>query len=161
MLSIVPYSKRYNSPALYNPFHVFDEMERAFFNDRGIGEFKTDIRDAGEDFVLEADLPGFRKEDIDIDVDDNSLTIKAVRKNVWDEKDDDGKYVRSERAYGSFSRSFSISGIKSDEIDAVYENGVLRLRMPKTKKYEPKSRRLEIRSGETQRKSIEADSTAK
>ena len=145
MLNIVPYSKKYNSPALYNPFHVFDEMEKAFFNDKGIGEFKTDIRDAGDDYVLEADLPGFKKEDINIDVDDNSLTISAVRKNQWDEKDNDGKCIRCERAYGSFSRSFSISGIKSDEIDAVYENGVLRVRMPKTQNKTAKSRRLEIK----------------
>ena len=144
MLNIVPYSKKAAEPAYYNPFHLMDEMERAFFEHRNTGEFRTDIRDAGEEYVLEADLPGFRKEDIDIDVDEDSLTISAMRKNVWDEKDKQGKYIRLERAYGSFSRSFSISGIRSDEIKATLENGVLILRMPKLEKKQPKSRKLEI-----------------
>ncbi|MCI5992884.1 MAG: Hsp20 family protein, partial [Clostridiales bacterium] len=69
---LVPYTRR-NSVSTYNPFHDFDELERAFFSDRSLGEFKTDIRDNGDSFVLEADLPGFNKDDIHVDLSDNSL----------------------------------------------------------------------------------------
>ena len=144
MRSIVPYSRKLTEPGFYNPFHLMDEVERSFFRDRGIGEFKTDIRDAGDAYVLEADLPGFQKEDIDVDVDDESLTISAVRKNVWDERDDQGKYLRLERAYGSFSRSFRISGVRSEGIEARLSNGVLILRLPKAEKQTGQNRRLTI-----------------
>ncbi len=140
---LVPYTRR-NSVSTYNPFHDFDELERAFFSDRSLGEFKTDIRDNGDSFVLEADLPGFNKDDIHVDLSDNSLTITAERHSDYEQKDKKGNYVRCERSYGSYTRSFSTDGIDTANIKAAYTDGVLRLTLPKQQQILPSSRRLEI-----------------
>ena len=140
---LVPYTRR-NSVSTFNPFHDFDELERAFFSDRSLGEFKTDIRDNGDSFVLEADLPGFNKDDIHVDLSDNSLTITAERHSDFEQKDKKGRYVRCERSYGSYSRSFDTTGIDTANIKAAYTDGVLRLTLPKQQEVLPASRRLEI-----------------
>ena len=140
---LVPYTRR-NSVSTFNPFHDFDELERAFFSDRSLGEFKTDIRDNGDSFVLEADLPGFNKDDIHVDLSDNSLTITAERHSDYEQKDKKGNYVRCERSYGSYTRSFSTDGIDTANIKAAYTDGVLRLTLPKQQQILPASRRLEI-----------------
>lgn len=140
---LVPYTRR-NSVSTFNPFHDFDELERAFFSDRSLGEFKTDIRDNGDSFVLEADLPGFNKDDIHVDLSDNSLTITAERHSDYEQKDKKGNYVRCERSYGSYTRSFNTDGIDTANIKAAYTDGVLRLTLPKQQQILPASRRLEI-----------------
>ena len=140
---LVPYTRR-NSVSTFNPFHDFDELERAFFSDRSLGEFKTDIRDNGDSFVLEADLPGFNKDDIHVDLSDNSLTITAERHSDYEQKDKKGNYVRCERSYGSYARSFNTDGIDTANIKAAYTDGVLRLTLPKQQEVLPASRRLEI-----------------
>ena len=140
---LVPYTRR-NSVSTFNPFHDFDELERAFFSDRSLGEFKTDIRDNGDSFVLEADLPGFNKDDIHVDLSDNSLTITAERHSDYEQKDKKGNYVRCERSYGSYARSFNTDGIDTANIKAAYTDGVLRLTLPKQQQILPSSRRLEI-----------------
>ena len=96
-------------------------------------------------YVLEADLPGVKKEDIHIDIDGDRLSISAQRSSTNEEKDSDGNYIRCERSYGSFSRSFDISGVRSEDISAAYDNGVLTLTMPKQVQAVPAARRLEIR----------------
>ena len=106
---LTPYTKK-NELRNYNPFRAMEEMERAFFGGNGIAEFKTDIRDTGDAYVLEADLPGFKKDDINIELGDGSLTIRAERHNEAEEKGEGG-YLRQERSYGSFSRSFSTEGV--------------------------------------------------
>lgn len=128
----------------YNPFRELEEFEKSFWNGDLLTEFKTDIKDNGDSYLLEADLPGFKKEDIKIDIDNDSLTICGERHSAAEEKDNRGNYVRCERSYGSFSRSFNVSGIKTDEIRANYENGVLRLTMPKKEETKPAARQLQI-----------------
>ena len=140
---LVPYTRR-NSVSTFNPFHDFDELERAFFSDRSLGEFKTDIRDNGDSFTLEADLPGFNKDDIHVDLTDDALTITAERHSDYEQKDKKGNYVRCERSYGSYSRSFDTTGIDTSNIKAAYTDGVLRLTLPKKQQILPASRRLEI-----------------
>ena len=89
-----------------------------------------------------ADLPGMKKEDIAIDIDGDNLTIKAERKNEHEEKDK--SYVRCERSYGSYARSFDISGVKAEGIKASYNDGVLSLTLPKKDVEVSGSRRLAI-----------------
>ena len=129
---------------LYRPFRDLEELERSLFAGNSAAVFKTDIRDTGDAYVLEADLPGMKKEDIHIDIDGDRLSISAERNAVREEKDENGGYIRCERSYGSFSRSFDISGIRGEEISAAYEDGVLKLTLPKQTKAVPASRRLEI-----------------
>lgn len=143
MFELTPFARGHRD-ALYNPFQDFEEFEKNFFKDMSLAEFKTDIKDTGKAFVLEADLPGFEKSDIQIDMDDNYLTIHAERNTESEEKDKKGNFVKRERSYGAFSRSFDISSVKADEIKASYKNGVLKLTMPKRDNAVPFSRKLEI-----------------
>lgn len=106
--------------------------------------FRTDIRDEGDHYLLEADLPGFRKEDIDLHLQDGVLTITAKHDQSAERKDDAGKYVCRERRVGSYARSFDVSGIREEGISASYENGVLKLTLPKAGEPEPQSRKIAI-----------------
>lgn len=132
----------------YNPFRAMDEFERnafnGFFGNQDLAEFKTDVSDEGDHYLLEADLPGFDKKDIELSVQDNMLTIHAERHSHLEEKDNQNKVVRMERSYGSYSRQFDMSGIDVDGISAKYENGVLKLNMPKKQEVLPEARKLEI-----------------
>ena len=141
---LVPYARKNHTVSNFNPFHDFDELERAFFSDNALSEFKTDIQEDGDNFVLEADLPGFKKEDIHVDVKDNTLSITAERHSEFEQKEKKNSFLRCERSFGSYSRSFDISGIDCANIKAGYKDGVLTLTLPKQKKEEPTGRRLEI-----------------
>ena len=141
MLNLVPYRKH---NVLYNPFHELEEFERSLFAPDTLASFRTDIEDAGDKLVLSADLPGFQKEDIHVDIDSDRLTINAERHSNYEKKDNRGNYLRCERSYGSYSRTFSLDGIDADNISASYENGVLKLDLPKQQATKPDCRRLEI-----------------
>ena len=131
-----------------NPFAEMDNLARAFFNEpffsanAEIRPFRTDIKKTEDGFQLEAELPGFAREDISVDIENELLTISAERKSENEEKKD--SFVRRERFYGSFKRSFDISGIDADRISAAYTDGVLSLDMPKKQELLPRSRKLEI-----------------
>ena len=142
MYSLLPFG-RYSNNSLNS---LFDEFERSFFPvDRSqMPAFRTDIKDEGDHFLLEADLPGFRKEDIDLHLQDGLLTITAKHDETVENKDEGGKYVCRERRVGSFTRSFNVSGIQEDAISASYENGVLKLTLPKQGEPEPQSRKIAI-----------------
>ena len=144
-MSLIPYRRNHGAVAnYYNPFRMMEEMEREFFGESRTGSFSTDIRETDTEYVLEADLPGFKKEDINIDISDNTLTIRAERHSEHEEKDKKGNYLRCERSYGSFSRSFGLDGVDTEAIKAGFDNGVLTLTLPKLVAPKPTSRRLEI-----------------
>ena len=141
-----------NGLRTYDPFREMEAFERAFFSDPFAGffnttelaQFRTDVTDEGDHFLLEADLPGFEKKDINLDIQGDTLTIHAERHSKVEEKDKKDKVVRMERSYGSYSRSFDITGIDPDKIKAKYDNGVLRRTLPKLEQRLPEGRRLEI-----------------
>ena len=146
MFELIPFDHRGNRVSVYDPFRMFDDMERSFFgsgNHPTLGSFRTDVTDTGDAFVLDAELPGFKKEDIKIDVENDCLTISAERK--VDEEEKKKNFIKRERFYGSYSRSFDVSGVNVDEIQAEYTDGVLKLTMPKKVETVPPTRRLEIK----------------
>ena len=125
----------------------FQNFEKNFFSEigRSFSGFNTDIQDTGKEYVLEAELPGFNKEDIHVDVQDGVLTISAKHEEKQDEKDEkSGKYVRRERRYGSYQRSFTLDGVDPKSIQGSYENGVLKLTLPKEQPTVPETHRIEI-----------------
>ena len=142
MFEIMPYN--YRRIASYNPFRELEDMSRRFWSDNEVSAFRTDITEKDGNYVLEAELPGFKKEDISIDLDKDCLTITASRNSENDEEDKERNYVRRERFYGSYSRSFNVSGIDTDQIPASYNDGVLSVSMPKKNPEIPAARRLEI-----------------
>ena len=142
MFEMTPFERTYRNLFSQNPFADF---EKAFFNNSpALTDFKTDIQDTGDAFLLEADLPGFDKKDISIDVHDHRLTIKAERHSNHEDKDKQGHYLRCERSYGSFTRSFDIDAIQEDKITASYTDGVLKLTLPKKKEVLPASHQITI-----------------
>ena len=144
MFELIPFDRHARSVAAFDPFRELDELERSFFgNGRNVSSFRTDVTDTGDAYKLEAELPGFNKEDIKIDVENDVLTISAQRSE--EQKDEKHNFVKRERFYGSFSRSFDVSGINVDGIEASYTHGVLTLTMPKKQEQLPASRRLEIK----------------
>lgn len=141
MMNLMPYRRHSD---LFNPFRELEEFERSLFAPDCLASFRTDIEDEGDQLTLCADLPGFDKNDIHVDIEGDRLTISAERHSNYEKKDSRGNYLRCERSYGSYCRSFSLKGIDADGIRAAYENGVLRLELPKLKETKPDSRRLEI-----------------
>lgn len=137
MFELMPYATR---RMMYNPFSEFD---RDFWSSP-VGEIRTDITDTGDAYKLEADLPGFRKEDIKIDLNDDRMTISAERRSENEKKDKDGCVIRSERTYGSFARSFDVSGIDVSGITANYTDGVLTMNLPKKPELKPENRQIAI-----------------
>lgn len=144
MLGLAPFERKD-----FDLFNVMNDFEREFFGDRmhsmmpemTSGKFRTDISETETGYLLEAELPGFKKEDISIDIDHDYLTVSAKREETNDEKNCEGKFIRRERYSGSFSRSFGISGVDPDAITAGYEDGILKVMMPKKSEYK---RKLEI-----------------
>ncbi len=86
--------------------------------------------DRGDHYELQAELPGFEKEDINIDLKNDMLTISASHKEESSENEKKN-YVRRERRYSSYSRSFHVEGLSPADIDASYNNGILEVRFPK------------------------------
>lgn len=140
MFDLMPFDRRGNSL-----FNYLDDFEKNFFGDAnfgGLAHLRTDIIDKGDKFLLQAELPGFKKEEIEIDIHDNTLNIRAEHKEEKEEKKDN--YVKRERRYGAFSRSFDISNINADQITASYKEGVLELELPKTEGKLPEPKKIQI-----------------
>ena len=143
MFELIPFDRSMRS-ASFDPFRMLDEMDRRFFaNAPAVTAFRTDVIDNGDSFKLECELPGFKKEDIKIDIENDCLTISAERK--VENKGEKDNYIKRERMYGSFSRSFDVSGINVEGIEAAYNDGVLDVTLPKKAAEIPASRRLEIK----------------
>ena len=142
MFEIMPYGHR--RVVAYNPFRELEEMSRSFWNDTNLNAFRTDITEKDVVYTLTAELPGFKKEDISIDIDKDCLTIAAERKDESEDEDKERNYVRRERFYGSYSRSFNVKGIDTEAINASYADGILTLTMPSKTPETPPTRRLEI-----------------
>ena len=151
MYEMMPYGRdRYSRR--YNPFKVFEDMEKRFFsNPLTLFEkeesfpIKTDIRDMGEYYLLEAELPGFDKKDISLDVGDNILTITACRKHDDGCEEDKEKFIRCERFCGCYTRQFELVGIDRDKTDARYENGVLSVELHKKEEQKEERQHIEIK----------------
>ena len=110
----------------------FHNIDRKLYGRHANREMRTDMKDHEDHYEMEIDLPGFKKDQINIELHDGNLTITASKGLDKDEKDDNGKYVRQERYAGVMQRSFYVGeDITSDEIKAKFEDGVLRLDVPK------------------------------
>ena len=144
MFELIPFDRHIRSAASFDPFRMLDEMDRRLMTSvPAVTAFRTDVLDTGDAFKLECELPGFKKEDIKLDVENDCLTISAERKA--ETKDEKENYVKRERVYGSFTRCFDVSGITVDGIEASYTDGMLNVTLPKKAAEVPASRRLEIK----------------
>ena len=140
MFGLTPFRSNYYVSA-YDPFKEMEEFERRFFGQR-TPAMKTDIRETENAYILESDLPGFSREDIHAEINNGYLTIRAEHKSENEDKSE--SYLRRERSYGSFSRTFDLDGIDAEAITASFKNGVLTLELPKMQQKVEEARRVEI-----------------
>ena len=117
--------------------NIFDNLmntfDRDFFSHWDSSKLmRTDVKENDDSYELKVNLPGLKKEDVRIELNQDYLTISAKAQNANDEKDDSGKYVRRERYYGSYQRQFYLGeGVKQEDIHASIADGVLTLTIPK------------------------------
>ena len=106
---------------------------------------KTDVRETDKSYELDIDLPGFKKDEISVDLKEGYLTIQAAKGLDKDEKDKEGKYIRQERYAGACSRSFYVGDVEPDQVTAKYEDGILKISLPKAGRQElPKKNTIAI-----------------
>ncbi len=144
MFDLIPFRRRENNvqERSEDPFDIF--FNNFFdFMDRSNAGLKTDIKENENEYVLEAELPGMDRDDINIEINDNYLTISAQKNEVREEENDN--YIRRERRSGSYQRTFNIENVKEDEIEAEYKNGVLAVKLPKKEEAKTKRRTIDIK----------------
>ena len=121
-------------PRKYYLDDFFDDFITSSSNEKSA--MKCDIYEKGGDYHIEMDIPGFDKKDISIETDNGYLTITAERKN--EEKEEDKNYIRRERNYGKYQRSFYLGDLESDKIKAELKDGMLKVTVPKKEVVETK-----------------------
>ena len=145
MFGLVAYTAsltRNNGREMTNPFS--DDFFRSFFGS-GSENFRVDVKDEGDHYLLEAENPGAKREDVHDSEDDGLLTISDEWNSEKKDSKDDKRYVISERRYGSVERSCSVDNIAEDQISAEFTDGVLKLTMPKKTPEEKTPRKIEIK----------------
>lgn len=126
----------------------FEDFINGFFNDDFFGNmnmpgnFNADIKETQNEYLLDAELPGVNKEDINLEYRDNNLIISAKREETLDESKDN--YIKRERHYGQFSRSFYVENVDRNNIKARFENGELKIILPKINKVIENNNRIQI-----------------
>ena len=141
-MSLIPRSSLFNFDNMFDDFfapsRAFPDSNRGFFTPR------VDIKETKDHYEISAELPGVKKEDLHVTLEDGVMTVQAeVRQEQKEEKD--GKVIHSERRYGKFVRSFNLGrDVKETDIDAAFTDGVLTLKAPKKAAVEPQARRIAI-----------------
>lgn len=149
MTNLIRFSPTYDMRRLQREF---DRLFENFLPSRPTGEDealesavwapRTDLSESEEAYFIHLDLPGLKKEDVEINFHDGTLSISGERRH--EETEDGHKFVRIERSYGRFYRSFSLpQTVNTDDIEANFEDGVLNIRVPKAEEVKP--RRINIR----------------
>ena len=107
-------------------------MEKKLYGHRGKNLMKTDIRESDEGYKVEIDLPGFKKDEIQVSLENGYLTVSADITKSSEDKDDKGTLIHKERYTSSCKRTFFVGEqIRQEDIKAGFENGILRLQVPK------------------------------
>lgn len=115
-----------------DPFAAVNaEVNNRLYGKNAKNLMKTDIKEKQSSYELAIDLPGFKKDEISIDLSNGYLTIQAAKGLDKDEQDKDGRYIRRERYAGSMSRSFYVGDVKPEDVSAKFEDGILKLDLPK------------------------------
>lgn len=148
MFEMIPF-RRNNSPVSKRGDY-FDQFFKNFFNDDFFAPvdmtsniFEVDLKEDKDAYMIEADLPGIKKDAIDIEYDNNYLTISAKRDDTVEDKNEN--YIKRERRYGEFRRIFYVDNVIEDEIDAEFKNGVLKITLPKHDKVIEEKKKIDIR----------------
>ncbi len=149
MFGLTPYNKRGNGMMGRNDLFDMRSIFDSFFEDPFRNSFfsagnpmKADIRETEKEYILDAELPGVRKEDIKLDLRDDTLTISVEHNEETNEEKDN--YIRRERKFGSFSRSFYVENVKHENVTAKYNDGILTVNIPKEEAGKERKRKIDI-----------------
>ena len=113
-------------------FDAFGDVEKTLYGKHAKNMMKTDVKEQENGYQVAIDLPGFQKDEINIQLNDGYLTISAAKGLDKEEKEEDGKYIRRERYAGGMSRSFYVGkAVTEEDVHAKYESGILTLDIPK------------------------------
>lgn len=143
MFGIIPFKTNNSNDkggSLDNFFGDF--FDDSFLSPMNMSKFNSDVRETENEYLISAELPGVDKKDIKLDYKNNYLVISAKRNEEHDDKKDN--YIRKERSYGEFSRSFYFDNVSEDKINAKFENGVLKITLPKAEKDKEKVTNIKI-----------------
>jgi len=144
MADLIPFGKNH----FMMPSDIFSSFPMYFFDDDFPslnlmrGNFRVDLKETEDSYLVEADLPGVKKENINIEYDNGNLTISAKRDEALEDKKEN--YVRRERHYGEFKRSLYIKNVDENKINASFTDGVLKVTLPKLEKGTDHRRRINI-----------------
>jgi HSP20 family protein len=139
MFGLTPYNKNQNSilrneggwdlRSVFNDFFSDSFLPTAFFS---LGQsIRADIKENEKEYIVEAEVPGVHKEDIKVDLRDDVLTVSVEQNELV--KEEKENYLRKERRYGSYSRSFYVEDVKNETVSAKYSDGILKIILPKDK----------------------------
>lgn len=137
-------------PALFNnnllsDFFLFDDdIDKRLYGKNARNLMKTDVKDSGDHYDVAIDLPGFKKDEISVSVDNGYLTVSAEKGQEKEEKEEkNGRYIRRERCAGSVSRSYYVgSAVKPEDVKAKFEDGILALQVAKKEEKEEEKKAL-------------------
>ncbi|PNT91110.1 Hsp20/alpha crystallin family protein [Clostridium thermosuccinogenes] len=145
MFGLTPFNSRRNGMVRRNdPWGIRDFMD-SFFSEPFFLEstgIRADIRETDKEYIVDAEIPGVNKENIKLELRDDVLTISVERNEQINEEREN--YIRRERRYGSYSRSFYVENVKNEDVKAKYANGVLTITLPKQEGGKDNRRRIEI-----------------
>ena len=147
MFDMVPFRRGHNGVTKRGD--VFENFMNSFWDDDFFGSmnlmnnsFKVDLQETDNNYIIAADLPGVKKDAINLGYENNYLTISAKRDDVVEDKNDN--YVRRERHYGEFKRSFYIDNVDDTKIDASFNDGVLKINLAKKDPSKVSARKIDI-----------------
>lgn len=132
---------------LFNDWFSFPDFDKKYYGKNTDQVMKTDIKEKDKEYEVDIELPGYKKEDVKVELKDGYLTISAAKNVSTEDKKEDGKYIRKERFSGNVSRSFYVGeDMTQEDIHAKFEDGILKLTVPKkeAKKVEDKKSYITI-----------------
>ena len=109
---------------------MFPKAEHELYGKHAKNLMNTDVREVENGYEIDMNLPGFKKDEVEIQLQDGCLTVSAAKGLDKDEEDKKGRYIRQERYAGSLSRSFYVGEVKKEDIHAKFEDGVLHIQLP-------------------------------
>ena len=113
-------------------FPSFRDVDKALYGKNANHMMRTDVKETDNGYVVDIDLPGFKKDEVSVDLKDGYLTISAAKGLDKDESDKAGRYIRQERYAGTCSRSFYVGeGVEPKDVSAKFEDGILKLSLPR------------------------------
>jgi HSP20 family protein len=149
MFGLTPYNRKATGIVGKNDIWDLRSVFDDFFSDSFMPTFikagnpiRADIRETEKEYIVDAEIPGVKKEDIKLDLRDDILTISVEQNEQVNEERDN--YIRKERRYGSFSRSFCVENAKNEAVTAKYNNGILTITLPKQEPGKERKHRIEI-----------------